>query len=122
MPPEQAPGVACAFFIKNVRKESAAQSLDRIERGEIGLCILLWVPLMAGADQADIVRRWRDLAMRQQQLHLRAAYVTLAVVFAEMAGRTTLWQTGLEGFNVQESKIMRSWSESGALTNLEQRW
>ena len=122
-PPAAAPslapalGVSCAFLIKNVRKESAAQTLDRIERGEIGLCILLWLPLMAGADQADVVCRWRDLAMRQQQLHLRAAYVTLALVFAEMAGRTALWQTGLEGFNMQESKIMRGWREGGALTN-----
>ena len=29
-------------------------------------------------------------------MHLRAAYAALALVFAEMAGRTALWQTGLE--------------------------
>jgi hypothetical protein len=48
-------------------------------------------------------------------LHLRAAYGALALVFAEMAGRTTLWQTGLEGVNMQESKIMRGWREEGSV-------
>src|SRR5438067_1295994 len=37
-----------------------------------------------------------------------------------MAGRTALWQTGLEGFDMQESAIMRRWRkdgvEEGALT------
>ena len=70
--------------------------------------------LMAGADQADVVRRWRDLAMRQQQLHLRGNYAVLALVFAEMTGRKLLWQTGLEGFNMQESTIMRQWREEAA--------
>jgi hypothetical protein len=74
---------------------------------------------MAGADHADIVRRWRDLAMRQQQLHLRAAYAALALVFAEMAGRTALWQSGLEGFSMQESAIMRQWRKDGVEEGIE---
>jgi hypothetical protein len=118
--PAPAPGVSCAYFIKNVRKESAATTLDRIERSELGLCILLWVPLMAGADQADVIPRWRGLALRQQQLHLRAAYAALALVFADMAGRTALWQTGLEGFNMQESKIMRQWRQEGIEKGIEE--
>jgi hypothetical protein len=74
---------------------------------------------MAGAERADVVRRWRDLAMGQQQLHLRAAYATLALVFAEMAGRTALWQMGLEDFNVQESAIMRQWRKDGVEEGIE---
>jgi hypothetical protein len=42
--PAQAPGVSCAFFIKNVRQESAEKTLKRIDLGELGLCILVWVP------------------------------------------------------------------------------
>ncbi len=85
--------------------------MTAIDRGELGLCILVWMPLMAGADHPDVVRRWRELAMRQQQLHLRADYAVLALVFAEMAGRKQLWQTGLEGFNMQESKVIRGWRQ-----------
>ncbi len=118
--PPVAPGVSCAFIIKDVRKESAEKTMDRIDRRELGLCILVWVPLMAGADEPDVVRRWRDLAMRQVELVLRANYGVLARVFADMAGRKQLWQTGLEGFSMQESTIMREWREEamekGSLT------
>jgi hypothetical protein len=113
--PTPAPGVSCAFFIKNVRQESAEKTMDRIERGELGLCILVWVSLMMGADRPEIVRRWRELAMRQTQLVLRCHYAVLALVFAEMAGRKQFWQTELEGFNMQESTIIRGWREEGSL-------
>src|SRR5262245_37670593 len=73
----KAPGVSCTFVIKNVRQESAAETMDRIERGELGLCILLWIPLMIGADTAEIVRRWRGLAMRQMRLVQRGNYAVL---------------------------------------------
>ena len=42
---------------------------------------------MAGADSLEVARRWRGLALRQKQLHLRTNYGVLALVFAEMAGR-----------------------------------
>ncbi len=76
---------------------------------------------MAGADQPDVVQRWRELALRQKQLHLLADYVALALVFADLAGRKQLWQTGLEGFNVRESEVVREWHkeafQEGTLTN-----
>jgi hypothetical protein len=118
-PPASSPGVVCKFFIKNVRHESAEKTLDRIDRGELGLCILVWVPLMLGADAAEVVRRWRDLAMRQQQLHLRGNYAVLALVFAEMAGRKTLWETELGGFNLQESTVMNKWRKEATEKGIE---
>jgi len=66
---------------------------------------------MMGADDPEAVRRWRKLAERQKQLHLHGNYGVLALVFAEMAGRKELWKKGLEGFNMQESTIMREWRE-----------
>jgi hypothetical protein len=117
LPPEQAPGFSCVFLIKNVRQESAQKTLDRIDRQELGLCILVWIPLMAGADDPEVVRCWRTLALRQEQLHLRADYVALARVFAQMAGpqRQQVWETELEGFNVQESTLLRQWRKDGKL-------
>jgi hypothetical protein len=117
--PGQAPAISCVFIIKNVRKESAEKTLERIDRGEIGLCILLWVPLMAGADHPDVVHRWRELAKRQEKLHLSADYAALALVFAEMAGRKQVWETELEGFGMQESPIMRRWRKDGVEEGIE---
>ena len=37
------------------REEDAAELLARIEQGEVGGCLLPWIPLMAGADQSDII-------------------------------------------------------------------
>ncbi len=64
--PVPVPGLAGRFFIKNVRQESAEKTLNRIDLGELGLCILVWVPLMAGANEAVVVQSWRDLAIRQK--------------------------------------------------------
>ena len=121
-PPAPAPGVSCVFFIKNVRQESAAKTMDRIARGELGLCILVWVPLMLGADDPKLIRRWRKLAMGQTQLHLRANYAVLALVFAEMAGRKPLWETELGGFNMQESPIMRKWRQEAGTRASRRAW
>jgi hypothetical protein len=101
------------FFIKNVRQESATKTLDRIDLGELGLCILVWVPLMAGADDPEVARRWCKLASRQTNLALLADYIALALVFAEMAGRKPVWEPELKGLNVQESPIMRGWRKQG---------
>jgi hypothetical protein len=114
--PVQAPGFSCVFLIKNVRQESAEKTLERIDREELGLCILVWLPLMAGADHPEIVRHWCVLARRQTQLHVRADYVALALVFADMAGRKQLWKTELEGFDVQESSVVREWRMDATLT------
>jgi hypothetical protein len=79
-----------------------------------------WIPLMLGANKPEIVRRWRDLAMRQKRLDLRGNYGVLALVFADMAGRKQLWETGLEGFNMQESTIMRQWREEAKKQGIEE--
>jgi hypothetical protein len=109
----------CGFVVKNVRRESAERTLERIGRGELGLCILVWLPLMRADDPPEVVRQWRVLALRQKQLHLRADYVALALVFAELAGRDTLWKAGLEGFDMQESAIMRGWRKEGLDEGME---
>jgi hypothetical protein len=72
---------------------------------------------MAGADDPAVVRRWRVLALRQEQPHLRADYVALARVFAEMVGpqRQHVWKTEWEGFNVQESTVIGGWRLEGSL-------
>jgi hypothetical protein len=36
-------------------------------------------------------------------------------VVAELAGREPVWQAALEGFNAQESKVIRGWRKEGSL-------
>ena len=117
-PAAKAPGVSCQFFIKNVRKESATKTLDRIERGELGLCILVWLPLMEGADNKEIVRRWRALAMQQTDLVLRSNYASLALVFAEMAGASS---SGKPNWRVSACRNPRS-SALGARKAKRRAW
>jgi hypothetical protein len=50
-------------------------------------------------------------------LFLRSDSAALARVFAEMAGRKALWVSELEGFNMQESTLIRGWREEGAVAN-----
>src|ERR1700693_2550139 len=68
---------------------------------------------MAGGGPPDAVRRPGARARGATRRALRAAYAGLAWVFAEMAGRKQLWKTGLEGFDVQESEIVRGWRQEG---------
>jgi hypothetical protein len=39
-------------------------------------------------------------------------------VFADMADRTQVWQTGLEGFDMKESVVIRQWRQEGKAEGL----
>ncbi len=52
-------------------------------------------------------------------MHLLTDYVALALVFAEMAGREEVWETGLGGFNMQESEFIRGWRQEGEKKGME---
>jgi hypothetical protein len=107
------PGVNCRFWVRNVRQEDAALTLEQIARGDVDLCILPWVPLMKGADQAEVIRRWQELALRQDQPSLLADYVALASVFAELAGRDALWRAALKELDVKDSRVAEEWVDKG---------
>ena len=111
--PERQVGVKCAFWVKNVREDEAAPTLERIARDEVALCVLPWVPVMKGADQAPVLTSWKEQALRQPEPHLRADYVALALVFAELAGREAVWREALKEFDVTDSRIAQEWEDRG---------
>jgi hypothetical protein len=102
-------GLTWRVWVHNLRVEPAVKVLDEIEAGVIARSVLSWVPLMAGADDPVLIQRWRRLAEQELDRSLRASYGGLALVFAEKAGRDAIWCKELEGFNVQESAILKGW-------------
>jgi len=99
----------------SVARESAAATLERIGRGELGRSILPWVPLMAGGDEPAVVAEWLRLAGGETDAQRRADYPGLALVLADSAGCLPIWKQTLEGFNVWESQVIREWKTAGRL-------
>jgi hypothetical protein len=104
--PPDGPSVHAGFAVRNVRQESAEQTLAAIASGETALCILVWVPLMEGGDRPEVMERWQELALRQPQKHVRADYCILARTLAELAGREALWTAALKEFDMKDSVLL----------------
>ncbi len=51
-------------------------------------------------------------------LRVRAVYGGLALIFAELAGRTEAWGKALEGWNVRESQIVLEWQAEAQRADL----
>ncbi|HYT91460.1 MAG TPA: hypothetical protein VEL76_22290 [Gemmataceae bacterium] len=82
---------------------------------QVALCILVWVPLMMGGDDPCVLQRWQEVALLQEEPHLRADYVVLALVFAELAGRKPIWAAALKEFDVKDSVFLQEIEEKGIL-------
>jgi hypothetical protein len=98
-------GTRHAALVWNVANDSASAALDELETGTITWGILFWVPLMKGAGERELVRRWLRLARLApvgEQGDLRSA----ALHFAALAGCLPLWDDELEGWTVTESRLL----------------
>jgi hypothetical protein len=111
---EQQPfGVRCKFWVRNAREEKADLTLELIADGKVALCILVWVPVMAGGDDPRVLKRWQEVALLQTEPHLLADYVVLALVFAELVGRKPAWAAALKEFNVNDSVFLQEIEDKG---------
>jgi hypothetical protein len=52
------------------------------------------------------MREWKRVAEGEPDERLRGVYAGLALVFAELAGRSREWELALEGWNVRRSQVM----------------
>jgi flagellar biosynthesis/type III secretory pathway protein FliH len=89
--------------------ENAGETLDGIEAGRIARCLLPWVPLMSGGNEATITERWKQIAATEPESRRRADYGGLASVFSELTGGRELWKRALEGWNMRESQQVLEW-------------
>ncbi len=74
---------------------------------------------MRGGGDAAIIAEWRRLASQERNASGRADFGALALTFAELATRKGLWQAGLEGWNVKESKFLADWEKKGMAKGIE---
>jgi hypothetical protein len=106
-------GTRHAVLVWNVANDSASAALDDLEAKTITWGILFWVPLMKGAGECELVRRWLglvELVPASEQGGLR----TVALIFAELAGCRPVWQDELEDWAVTESPLLNSWVQQAA--------
>lgn len=94
-------------------RNAADQVLAGIASGQIGRCLLPWVPLMRGGGEAGIITQWVQLAQAEPSSRLRGDYGGLALVFAELTRFRQAWQQALGGWNVTESQQVLEWMAQG---------
>ena len=95
---------------RNLCDYSAAQVLQEIEAGLAPKMALGWIPLMQNGSAPDIIEQWLKIALAEPERVRRSDYGTFALVFAEAAGSSEVWQKALEGWNVMESKQILEWT------------
>jgi hypothetical protein len=101
-------------LVINLCDENAAQTLKEIRDGTTALCILPWIPLMAGGTERDLVKEWKDVALLEEDEELRATYVWYALVFADLTPGQVNWLQGLEGWMERESQTVLNVQKRGA--------
>jgi hypothetical protein len=92
--------------------QSATETLDLIESGELASCVLPWVVLMRGGEPANI-DRWKRLVEREAAAEKRVLYRSFALTFAELIPELVTWQRHLEGWEVRESQYLKSFEDKG---------
>ncbi len=97
----------------NLADRNARSELRAIARGNVSRCVLPWIPLMTGGDEAGIMARWKELAAAEPDSRKRSDYAALAIVFAEAAGRRAVWKKALEGWNMEQSLQVLEWMAEG---------
>jgi hypothetical protein len=110
-----AAGLHSAFKVvdRNLAYEPATELLAGIESGRWSRCLLPWVPLMSGAENTDTIERWKTLAQVEPDQRRKAQFATIALLFATKAGRKTVWQKQLEGWNVEDNEYINEWIAVG---------
>ena len=98
---------------RDLADADAAAVLQGIVAGSVARCLLPWIPLMRGADEAAILEQWQELAAAETDAQRRADYGGLALVFAEAAGRFELWNEALRRWNMIESQVVNRWKAEG---------
>ena len=107
-------GTYHAPLLWNVWKDDATKTLDAVALGNVPWGVLFWLPLMAGAGDEGVIRRWREVVTATvENRSMRGNMVGIALIFAELVGRVPEWRRCLEGFEMTESPIVNEWINQG---------
>lgn len=108
-------GLKGKYKVVTLQTTDAERFLAAIRRGKHSRSLLVWVPLMRGADTPEFVARWRAEVELEPDARIRGDVVGLALVFSELVDRRPMWKRGLEGLDVERSKTVMEWEQRGAL-------
>ncbi len=101
-----------------LRDEDARATLERVAKGELAMTVLPWIPLMRGEDNATMIEEWKRIAATEADNRWRSEYGALAAIFAELARQDHLWVKGLEGWNMQVSRVVEGWKAEADIARL----
>ncbi|MGL4550935.1 MAG: hypothetical protein ACRC33_07085 [Gemmataceae bacterium] len=97
-----------------VASDGAGAALDDVASDRASWGLLFWVPLMAGAEEAGAVDRWRELAEAKVADEAdRVNLIRVALVFAELSRRTLVWERIKEMNVYTESQVVNEWILTG---------
>ena len=102
-------GTRHTALVWNVEEDSAKSVLASVEAGQATWGMLFWMPLMVGGADRSVIARWKERALATEDRRRRGDLGTVALVFAELAGRYGAWEQGLEGFDMTESNVVNRW-------------
>ncbi len=107
-------GTRLAPFIVDVSRQDAVSTLEKIERGDLGLTILPFLALMDGGGTVEFIDRWKQAVETEPDVTRRTLYRDSALVFAELTPRQVNWMRGMEGWMMRESQTIKGWMREGA--------
>jgi hypothetical protein len=103
-------GTKHATLVWNVANDLAGAGLDSLAAGTVTWGILFWLPLMSGADDPVILTRWREQAMRVENVRVRGDLIRIALLFADLAGRLAVWSDAMKEWNMIDSPLVLQWT------------
>lgn len=98
---------------RNLADADAATTLTAMAAGTLARCVLPWIPLMQHGEEDVIIQQWKELAGQEPDSRRRSDYGGLALVFADAAGRLTVWKQALKEWNMRESQQVLEWINMG---------
>lgn len=112
------------IHVRTMSAENAATTLAGIENGQIARCLLPWIPLMTGGGEPAMISEWKRLALLEPNSRHRRDYGSIALIFAKLTACQKVWSLELEGWNVEESDLVKQWQDvaeqRGRLTTLRE--
>ncbi|MBY0230756.1 MAG: hypothetical protein K2W96_15830 [Gemmataceae bacterium] len=99
-------------LVWDVCAELAGPAIEKAARGEWSWGTLFWVPLMAGAGDATVIKRWVEVAEQVVKDEARRGQLfKIALVFAELSRRVPEWRRGMATFTLTESQVVNEWKQ-----------
>jgi hypothetical protein len=119
---QKRPGAEWAFgsygtrlqpLVVDVARQDAGATLERLERGELGLTVLPLLALLKGGGERAFIERWKRVVEGEPEEARRLSWRDWAPIMAELTRKQMNWTRAMEGWMARESKIITGWLKQG---------